>query len=214
MTATLPPPTRARARSPAAPAGRRDGYVPAEDYLRLEEAAATKHEWYDGEVREMAGVSAEHSLIANRIRALLDAAYAGPRWLVFDCDFKTRIPGGPYVYPDAAVAAIPARFEPPVRPGGPRTVLLTPAVIVEVLSDSTEETDRGEKLDGYRAIPTLTDYLLFSQDGPTVEHHRRAPGGEWARETHRGRGAAATLAAGGAVLNLGEIYEVLDGLAA
>ena len=198
---------------PVRPADRRPGYVAAEEYLRREERAETKHEWFDGEVREMAGGSVEHSLIANRIRALLDAALSKTPHLVFDSDLRTRIPSGPYVYPDAAVAAVPPQFDPPPRPGGRRTVLLNPAVIVEVLSESTEATDRGEKLDGYRTIPSLTDYLLFSQDGPEVEHHRRNPGGAWERIALSGPEAVATLSAGGATLTLGEVYSVLDGLA-
>ena len=209
-TATLAPPTDA----PPFAAG---GYVTREQYLRDEEFADTKHEWIDGEVREMAGVSAEHTLIANRIRSLLDRAYgrppAGGVWGVFDSDFKTRIPDGPYVYPDAAVAAAPYRFEPPVRPGGPRTVLLNPAVLVEVLSDSTAHIDRGEKLRAYRTIPSLRDYLLFEQDAPAVEHHFRTDAGAWEKQTHRGADAKVQLAAGGAAVRLGEIYSVLDGLA-
>lgn len=198
---------------PVRPADRRPGYVTAEEYLRREELAETKHEWFDGEVRELPGGSIEHSTLGWRICVILDRAFAGRPFLGFSSDVKVRVPDGPYCYADGTVAAIPARFEPPIRPGGKRTVLLTPAVIVEVLSDSTEATDRGEKLDGYRTIPSLTDYLLFSQDGPEVEHHRREPGGEWERIPLSGPEAVATLTAGGATFTLGEVYSVLDELA-
>jgi len=198
---------------PVRPADRRPGSVTAEDYLRFEENSVEKHEWFDGEVRQMPGVSAEHAVISQRIAELLGSIYAGRGFLCFSPDIKVRIPEGPYCYADGSIAELPARFESPIRSGGKRTVLLNPAVIVEVLSDSTAATDRGEKLDGYRTIPSLTDYLLFSQDGPEVEHHRREPGGEWERIALSGPEAVATLSAAGATFKLGDVYSVLDGLA-
>ena len=209
MSATLAPP-----RSPVGPPpdGLPEGYVTAEEYLRWEEHAETKHEWVDGEVREVAGSSERHAALDRRIGTRLDLAFEGRPFVGFSNDIKIRVPDGPYYYADGSVAALPARLEPPIRPGGRRTVLTNPAVIVEILSDGTAHVDRGEKLDAYRLIPSLTDYLLFSQDVPEVEHHRRAPGGAWEDTTYSGRNAAFALAAGGAAVNLGAIYGVLDGL--
>ena len=205
MSTTLaPPPSRA-------PAGSTSNYVTAEEYLRREETAQTKHEWYDGEVREMPGGSLEHSLIANRVSSRLDRAVEGQPFLACNSDIKIRIPDGPYVYADASVAALPPELEPPIRPGGRRTVLCNPVVVVEVLSDSTEDTDRGEKLEGYRRIPSLTDYLLFSQDEPLVEQHRRTGDG-WSPLIHAGADATVRLESLGVELRLGDIYSVLDGL--
>ena len=206
MAAVLAPPSpKSRARRP--------GYVTAEEYLRREELAETKHEWIDGKVREMAGSSDLHSVLDRWIGVRMALAFENAPFVCFSNDIKIRVPGGPYYYADGSVAARPATFEPPIRPGGRRTVLTNPAVIVEILSDSTAHIDRGEKLNAYRTIPSLTDYLLFSQDEPHVEHHRRGPGGAWSDDTHRGRDAAFALAAGGATLNLGSIYQALDGLA-
>ena len=207
MSATLLRPPR-----PAGPPDLPAGYVTAEEYLRREEHAETKHEWIDGEVREVAGSSERHAALDRRIGTRLDLAFEGRPFVGFSNDIKIRVPDGPYYYADGSVAALPALLEPPIRPGGRRTVLTNPAVIVEILSDSTAHVDRGEKLDAYRLIPSLTDYLLFSQDEAEVEHHRRAPGGGWKEVTYRGREAAFALAAGGAAVSLGAIYGVLDGL--
>ena len=206
MAAVLAPPSpKSRARRP--------GYVTAEEYLRREELAEVKHEWIDGKVREVAGASKLHCKLEWRINLRLGLLFEGLPFEGFTNDVKIRVPDGPYYYCDGCLAASPSEFEPPIRPGGPETVLTNPAVIVEVLSPGTAHIDRGEKLDGYRTIPSLTDYLLFSQDEPHVEHHRRGPGGEWSDDTHRGRDAVLTPAAGGATLGLGTIYKALDGLA-
>ena len=191
----------------------RPAYVTAEEYLRSEEDAEIKHEWIDGKVREMAGSTDRHGALAWRIGTRLDVAFEDEPFVGFSNDVKVRVPDGPYYYPDGSLTVAPGEFEPPVRPGGRPTVLLTPAVIVEILSDSTAHIDRGEKLDGYRTIPSLRDYLLFRQDRAEVEHHFRAGGG-WDDATYRGRDAAFALTAGGTPLNLGGIYSILDRLPA
>ena len=209
--ATLAPPLHSARR------GRRSritppDYVTAEDYLRSEEASEDKHEWSDGKVYAMPGVTIEHALLSPRIEELIDAALVGTPLRRLGADLKVRVPDGPYRYADVLIGRPPFDLEPPPRPDLKRTVLRNPAAIVEVLSDGTERTDRGEKLDGYRTIPSLRDVLLFSQDGPEVEHHFRDEGGAWDEVTHSGRGATFALAAGGAELNLGAIYSALDDL--
>ena len=204
-TALAPPPPDTAAESGS-------GYVTAEEYLRLEETAETKHEWYDGEVREMAGASLEHDILAGEAFHQLKLATRGKPFLVLTSDIKVRIPDGPYVYTDGAVAAVPPDMEPPLRPGGRRTVLRNPVVIVEVLSDSTEETDRGEKLDGYRRIPSLTDYLMVSQNEVRVEHWHRKPDGSWGSAIHQGAEASVAAERVGAELGLGAVYAVLEGV--
>ena len=217
MSAPLALPTRRPARA-AGPPRRRPratpaGDVTAEAYLRSEETAAAKHEWFDGEVREMPGVSIEHALLVPAVEDAVAAALPGLPFVRLSYDLKIRVPDGPYCYCDGVWCVPPPALGPPVRPGGPRTALLNPAVIVEVLSDSAADVDRGEKLDGYRTIPSLRDYLLFRQDAAEVEHYFRPDGGDWEETTHGGRDATLALAAGGAELHLGAIYSVLDGLA-
>ena len=205
-TLTAPPPPTAPARD--AGADRDADYVTAAEYLRREETADTKHEWYDGEVREMAGASLEHDTLAGEVFFQLKLATRGKPFQVLTSDIKVRIPDGPYVYTDGVVAASPPDMEPPVRPGGPRTVLLNPVAIVEVLSESTEETDRGEKLDGYRRIPSLTDYLMFSQHEPRVDHRHRPAAGRWELTIVRGADASVRLAGLGVEVGMVAVYGV------
>lgn len=151
--------------------------IPAEAYLAAERASvSTKCEWIDGEVREVTGASREHNLIViNLVKRL--AAQLGKQHEMYANDMRVRVPDGPYYYPDIAVAPKPPALEDDVR-----DTLVNPLVIVEVLSPSTESVDRGEKLDNYRRIPSLTEYLLVSQDAPRIDRYSLAEEGGWQLE--------------------------------
>jgi Uma2 family endonuclease len=89
-----------------------------------------------------------------------------------------------------------------------RDVLLNPTVIVEVLSPSTEASDRGDKLYRYRRwLPTLTDYVLVAQDRPVIDHYQRTTAGRWELETLEGRDAHLYLPSINCTVPLAEVYE-------
>jgi Uma2 family endonuclease len=139
-----------------------------QEYLAFERRAETKHEYIDGELREMTGASRRHVLIAGNIHGLLWNALRGRPFEVYEADMRVRIPNGPYYYPDVTVAPSPPQLEDEVA-----DTLLNPLVVVEVLSPSTEGYDRGEKLDNFRLIPSLAHYLVVAQDRVGVDHYRR-----------------------------------------
>jgi Uma2 family endonuclease len=110
---------------------------------------------------------------------------------------------GLYSYPDIVVIC-----------GGPqyhdqyRDVILNPAVIIEVLSESTEVFDRGEKFHRYQTWnPTLTDYLLVSQSSPLVEHYVRQPDGSWSYSIYQGLEQSLVIKSIDCTLRLTEIYD-------
>lgn len=82
---------------------------------------------------------------------------------------------------------------------------INPTVLVEVLSDSTEAWDRGEKAAHYRGIPSLREYLLVAQDEPRLELYRRNPSGGWQFDEARS-GESLTLTSLGVSLDVDEIY--------
>ena len=84
--------------------------------------------------------------------------------------------------------------------------LLDPLVVVEGLSPSTEAIDRGEKLDNYRLVPSLTDYLIVFQDRMRVEHYSRVSADEWRLVTRDGAGDSILLPTLGCELRLAEVY--------
>ena len=87
-------------------------------------------------------------------------------------------------------------------------VPVNPAVIVEVLSPSTEAFDRGEKFHRYRAwLPTLTDYLLVAQHRPLIDYYHRQEDGTWVLRTLEGLQAHVHLGTIGCTVSLADVYE-------
>lgn len=151
-------------------------WVTVDEYLELEASADTKSEYFDGEVFTMAGGTPEHNLIAaNLIRELGNQLEERP-CRVYTSDQRVKIPDtGLYTYPDVTVVCGEPQFE-----GRDRRALLNPTVIVEVLSETTEADDRGDKFAHYRRLTSLREYVLVASDRRRIERFTRQEGAaEW-----------------------------------
>jgi Uma2 family endonuclease len=107
-----------------------------------------------------------------------------------------------YTYPDVVVVCEEPKFE-----DGELDTLLNPTVIVEVLSPSTKARDRGEKFFEYRALPSVKDYLVISQDTMHVEHYTRQSGDEWMLHDVTAPEVTIRIPSIGCELSLAEVYE-------
>lgn len=146
-----------------------------EEYLAFERESDERHEYADGEIFAMAGASRKHSRIQARVIRLLGNVLEGGRCDVYTSELRIHIPvTGRYVYPDCSVVCGPAMMK-----DDERDTLLNPRVIVEVLSSSTEDYDRGDKFTHYKTIPSFVQYVLVSQDKPFVEVFTRQLDGTW-----------------------------------
>jgi Uma2 family endonuclease len=146
-----------------------------DEYLELEAQAALKHEFLDGQVWAMAGGSPEHAALAANVTALLVAQLKGKPCRVFSSDLRVRVKAtGLATYPDVTVICGNLASDPEDRRGH---TALNPKVVIEVLSPSTEEYDRGEKLLHYRQLPSVEEIVLIAQDRRAVEIFRRAAQG-------------------------------------
>jgi Uma2 family endonuclease len=178
----------------------RSGLTEAE-YLEIERASETKHEFHRGEMFAMAGAKRAHNLIAGNAVTALNAALRRTRCEVYPAHMRVKSEGtGLYTYPDAVVACGDIRFA-----DARDDTLLNPTVVVEVLSETTESYDRGKKFDHYRAIASLKDYVLVSQDEPLVEHYARQDDGSWRLVVHRAGGRVA-LTGAECTLAVDELY--------
>lgn len=140
-----------------------------EEYLRLENESEVRHEYYRGEIIAMAGGSPTHALIVSRICVGLANRLADSSCEVVIQDQRVKTEDGDLTaYPDVVVYCGEGEFDKKDK-----YALRTPFVLVEVLSPSTANYDRGTKLESYRRIPTLTDYLTVWQDMVRVEHFSR-----------------------------------------
>jgi Uma2 family endonuclease len=174
--------------------------VSFEQFLLLLEMSHTKLEWLDGIAYAMAGGSFEHSRLANRIGTILTTGLHGKRCVTLQSDMLVKSPGeGFAAFPDASVVC----GEPDMVMHEKNPALTNPTVIVEVLSVSTEEYDRGEKFERYKSIPSLRDYVLVSQDKKVIEVFSRER--EW-RVVRAAGGEVALVASIGVKLDVDEVY--------
>jgi Uma2 family endonuclease len=171
------------------------------DYLALEEASNTKHEFLNGEIYGMAGGTPEHAALSVAVAAVLRAQLVGGPCRVYSSDLRVRVLAtGLATYPDVTVVCGELERDPE----GPTTVV-NPRVVVEVLSDGTEAYDRGQKLDHYRRILSLAAVVLVSHRATEIEVHERAPDDQWHRRTNES-GQTAEIASLPASLPVDEVY--------
>jgi len=173
------------------------------EYLALEGVAETKHEFIDGHIVAMAGAEMVHNLICANLASGLTNARRGRPCLVLSSDQRVKVVATTrYFYPDVTVVCgTPSLVGP-----APRS-LTNPQAIFEVLSPSTYAYDTGEKLEAYRAIESLEDYVLIASERVHVTHYRRTGTHEWAVGFYT---AGASLAlTSGLVLEVDALYELV-----
>jgi Uma2 family endonuclease len=166
-----------------------------------------RHEYLDGAIYAMAGGSPEHAAVAVNVSTLLNVGLRGRPCRVHSSDLRVRISDtGLETYPDVTVVC--GRAE--VDPEDPNAIH-NPIVLVEVTSPSTEDYDRGEKVEHYKRIASLREIVIVSHRERLVEVLRREDGGAWSR--HEARvGETVRLVSLGCELPVDEVY--LDPLAA
>ena len=163
--------------------------------------SGVKLEFADGEIYAMAGGSKRHNALALRVGAALHGSQRA-ECTAFQSDQRVRIPAvNRAVYPDVTVVCGAIESDPlDVE------TILNPTLIVEVLSASTEEYDRGDKWMAYQSLSSLKEYVLVAQDDRRVEHYRRLPSGGWEySDTTTGTIELVT----GAKLDLDDLYRGL-----
>lgn len=145
----------------------------AAEYLEWERAQTERHEFLNGDVFLMAGGTRRHSLIAENVKAELRSLLRSNDCEVHGSDMRVLVKAtGLYTYPDGLVACPPFENEP-------ADVLTNPVLLIEVLSPSTEDYDRGRNFAHYRQIPSLREYLVVSQDEAKIEQHQRTENNLW-----------------------------------
>ena len=173
------------------------------EYLAYERDSGLKHEYDDGEILAMAGGSRRHNALASRVSAALESGRQ-PGCNAFQSDQKVRILAtGKATYPDASVVCGPIEGDPADPLGA---TITNPSLVVEVLSPSTEQEDRGNKWQHYQLIASLQEYVLVSQAEARVERYRRLPSGTWEySDVTEGTVQLST----GAVMDLAKLYDSL-----
>ena len=173
------------------------------EYLAYERDSALKHGFEDGLITAMAGGSRRHNALASRISAALETDRR-MGCVAFRSDQRVRVLAtGKATYPDASLVCGAIEGDP-ADPSG--ATITNPSVLIEVLSVSTEQEDRGNKWQHYQLVPALQEYVLVSQAEPRVEIFRRLSTGGW---EYLDVTVGSVLLTCGAVLDLARLYDAL-----
>ena len=180
-------------------------YLTPEEYIAAERKATFKSEYLSGEIVAMSGASNEHNLITMNTANGLYNQVTERGCRVYASDMRVGIGEGvSYFYPDIAVTCDRPRFEDDAF-----DTLINPQVVIEVLSDSTANYDRGEKFRRYRQLESLQEYILISQDQVHVEHYLRQ-GKQWVLSEFSELEDVLLLVSIEAELSLRQIYRFVE----
>lgn len=174
-------------------------FLSVEDYLHFEQAGEIRHEYVDGQIYAMAGTTRSHNQICANLVSRLRSAVRGTPCRAYFSDVKVWVEfGNAFYYPDVMVGCDPHDDH--------ELYLTRPCLLIEVLSPSTENIDRREKLFAYRSLPSLREYVLIGTEEKTVEVFRCEAGGEWSLTTLE-MGDTLQLECIATAISLNDIYE-------
>ncbi len=180
-----------------------DTRITEADYLAQDAESEVKHEFSGGEIIAMTGVSNAHSIITtNTVYRLYDQLMQDD-CIVHSSDMRVQVrEAGAYRYPDITIVC----GEPLFADTTPES-LQNPVVLIEVLSESTQQTDREQKLQEYLQIASLQEYLLIAQNEPRIERYlRQTDSEEWLYVAVDGLDASLELPSVACRLHLRDVY--------
>lgn len=177
--------------------------VSIEEYLQMEQASGQKHEYYKGEVFAMSGSKITHNIIGTNLLSSIAQKLKGKSCQPFGSDQRIHIEKNTlFTYPDISIIS-----------GEIKTFnnddwnILNPTILIEILSPSTKNYDRGEKFMLYRDILSLKEYILVNSEALHIEAFRLNATNHWELEEFRNASEVLRLPSVGIFMSLSEIYE-------
>jgi Uma2 family endonuclease len=174
-----------------------------QEYLEMEKAAANKHEYYKGEIFAMAGVGPRHNVIFSNLFGDIAFRLKDNPCRPYGSDMRIHIPENTlFTYPDISIICgdiIPSPDD--------EDTATQPSVLIEILSPSTRDYDRGGKFKLYRDIPTLKEYILVDSEAISIEVFRLDPHDHWVLEEYKDPGETLTIQTVGLSIPLQDIYK-------
>jgi len=177
-----------------------------QEYVSAEREAEIKSEYIGGEIFAMAGAGREHNLISSNIVRILGNQLVERPCSIYANDMRIKVEQAEnYFYPDISVSCEPEEFEDEKT-----DVLLNPIVIMEILSDSTEAFDRGQKFANYQLISSFTEYTLITQNFCRVENFKRQDETKWLYSEFHSMDDVILLSSVNCKLAVAEIYRKVN----
>jgi Uma2 family endonuclease len=175
-------------------------FMTVDEYLEFEEKSPVRHEYVNGAIYAMSGVSVAHARIARELVLAVGGHLRGGPCELFSTDLKLHIRSDTdevFYYPDMMVAC--------QRDDWGKNFVRNPKLVAEILSPSTQHIDRREKAMTYRRIASLEEYVLLAQDDHKVIVQSRAD--NWWPRSYSGPGATVEFRSIGLSVSLAQIYE-------
>jgi len=177
--------------------------ISIEEYLEMENASPEKHEYYRGEVFAMSGAKVPHVRITDNILTALKHKLKGKPCQPFGSDLRIHVEANTlFTYPDISIICGDI-----ISLNNDDYNVINPAVLIEVLSKSTRNYDRGEKFKLYRDIPTLKEYVLVDSEAMAVEIFRLNANDHWELEEYKSTVEGFEIQVISTPLSFAEVYE-------
>ena len=177
--------------------------ISIEEYLEMENASIEKHEYYKGEIFAMSGAKVPHNVISGNLFIALGQKLKGKKCRPYNSDQRIHIPINTlFTYPDISIICGEV-----ITLNDDDWNVLNPTVIIEVLSPSTKNYDRGEKFKLYRDIQTLKEYILADSESIHLEVFRLNEHKHWELEEYNSIEEFLNVKAIDEKISLTEIYE-------
>jgi len=181
-------------------------YFTEEQYLALEETAEDKSEYIDGKIIPITGGSTNHNQIAGNLYIALTLALKKQNYRIFIGAVRLWVPKVRlYTYPDVMVI-----FGEPEYHNNRTDMITNPQVIVEVLSKSTKNYDRGEKFTFYKSIPSFREYILIDQTKIKVEQYSKTENKRWLYSEYDEEDTALVFNSFEVEVPLSDVYEQVN----
>jgi Uma2 family endonuclease len=175
----------------------------ADEYLQFEKEAKEKHEFFRGEIFAMAGAGLRHNQIFKNLYVELGSVLKGKPCQPYGSDLRIHIPQNTlYTYPDISIIC-----KDIVSSSDETESVIEPVIIIEILSESTQNYDRGAKFKLYRDIPTLKEYIMVDSESITVECFRLNHNNHWELEEYKSPDQTLAIPTLAINISLSQIYE-------
>lgn len=181
-------------------------YISIEQYLVAERSSSSKHEYFSGEIFAMSGASFRHNKITTNLNRVILPHLASGDCEMFGSDLRVHIPENTlFTYPDSIIICgkpefLDEHFD----------TVTNPSVIIEILSFSTKDYDRGTKFTLYRSIPSLKEYILIDSESVSIEIFSQSQLKTWSLEEFKSVDASFSIKAIGVNIRLSQIYSGLQ----
>lgn len=181
-------------------------YYTPEDYLALEEKSEERNEYHNGEIISMVGGTTNHNQICINLCRNFPLTINDQDYYIYTENVRLWLSEyNTYTYPDIMIIQ-----GQPIYQAGKKSNIINPQIIIEVLSDSTEGYDRGDKFTYYRSLPTFKEYILINQSSHKVDQYVKQSDDQWSIKFYQGEEIVLTFASVNWQISLKDIYQRVD----